>query len=310
MRRQIITVLTIVIALALVGGAAFFYLGPEIRATMAATRGLDEQQAGRQNRAIEAFDETIRLKPNDASAFYYRGSAYAREHEHDRAIADYDRAIAIEPDYADAIYARAVSWELKSEHDRAIADYDRAIGLRPRPPAEWFLGRSIAYLLKGEARQAIEDDDRAREIDARCAFCFLIRAFADESAGEHDRAGEDRKRAMAIYPCTCEAYHLIEANEDKRGQDRSIALFDLAIRVKPDESDAYYARGLAYARKGDHDRAIQDFNQALALEPNDADVLLARSHAYSSRGDDQRAKADEDAAKKLKRSNPTPTSGS
>lgn len=40
------------------------------------------------DRAIQDFDQAIRLDPNAAIIFYDRGIAYANKHEYDRAIQD------------------------------------------------------------------------------------------------------------------------------------------------------------------------------------------------------------------------------
>lgn len=54
---------------------------------------------------------------------------------------------------------------------------------------------------------------------------------------------------------------------EKHNFDRAIADFNVAINVRPDYTEAFNARALAYAGKGDIDRAILDYNQAIRLDP-------------------------------------------
>jgi tetratricopeptide (TPR) repeat protein len=51
-------------------------------------RGMGYDDKGQTDRAIEDYDQAIRLNPQDADAFYNRGIAYADKGQTDRAIAD------------------------------------------------------------------------------------------------------------------------------------------------------------------------------------------------------------------------------
>jgi Tetratricopeptide repeat len=57
----------------------------------------------------------------------------------------------------------------------------------------------------------------------------------------------------------------------------TIADFDKAIELDPNDAYAYYSRGLAYEEKGDLDRAIADFAKLIELNPKYAP-------AYNDRG--------------------------
>ena len=53
----------------------------------------------------------------------------------------------------------------------------------------------------------------------------------------------------------------------KGDHDKAIADFTEAIRLNPNDAEAYYSRGCEYFEKGDHDRAIADFTEAIRLNP-------------------------------------------
>jgi len=66
--------------------------------------------------------------------FYNRGIAYDDKGQHDRAIEDYNQAIRLNPNYATAFYNRGVSWARKNDLQRALADFKKFSELAPSDP--------------------------------------------------------------------------------------------------------------------------------------------------------------------------------
>ena len=62
---------------------------------------------GEYDRAIQDYDQSIKLNPNYARAFNNRGVAYQKKGEYDRAIKDFDESIKLNPDYGNAFANRA-----------------------------------------------------------------------------------------------------------------------------------------------------------------------------------------------------------
>lgn len=71
-----------------------------------------------------------------------------------------------------------------------------------------------------------------------------------------------------------------------------IGEYDQALRLTPNDADAFYGRGLAYARRGYYDQAIQDYDQSLRINSNYAAAFYNRRRAYVHKGDFRRAMAD------------------
>ena len=76
-------------------------------------RGLLYQDKGNYDRAIQDFDQAIRLNPSGATAFFNRGNAYRLKENYYRAIQDYDQAIRLNPRYADAFINRGLAYHGK-----------------------------------------------------------------------------------------------------------------------------------------------------------------------------------------------------
>jgi tetratricopeptide (TPR) repeat protein len=86
---------------------------------------------------------------NLATAFNNRGVAYASKRQLDRAIQDYDEAIRINPNFADGFYKRGRAYAHTRQYDRAIQDYDQAIRINPYEP-NVLRARDLAKRAKGD----------------------------------------------------------------------------------------------------------------------------------------------------------------
>ena len=99
-------------------------------------------------KAIEYLGEAIRVKPDFASAYAYRGYIYSELDRHQSAIEDYGEAIRLKPDFAAAYNNRGFTYSRQKQYGLAIRDYDEAIRLK-RDFAAPHHGRGVAYILSG-----------------------------------------------------------------------------------------------------------------------------------------------------------------
>lgn len=72
--------------------------------------------------------------------------------------------------------------------------------------------------------------------------------------------------------------------------DKALKFLNKAIELYPRFAEAYYSRGLAYAKgKGNYDRAISDFSKAIELDPRNARFYYDRGLTWFKKGDDNSA---------------------
>ena len=140
-----------------------------------------------------------------AAAFNNRGVAYRYKREYDRALQDYDQAIRLNPNDASHYNNRGIIYRIKGEYDRAISDYDEAIWLKSDYPAA-FYNRAIAYTEKGEYDNALANFDMVLRFDAKNAFALYGRGMARLKKGERETASIDIAAAKAIDPNIAEEF--------------------------------------------------------------------------------------------------------
>jgi tetratricopeptide (TPR) repeat protein len=77
-------------------------------------------------------------------------------------------------------------------------------------------------------------------------------------------------------------------------RDHARALFYLneAIRLEPENADAYSLRGLAHAARGESDAAKSDFDEAIRLNPEDVKAYLERARVLAAQKNHRAAAAD------------------
>ena len=135
-----------------------------------------------------------------ALAFNNRGFAYSAKGQHDRAIQDFDQAIKLNPNYAIAFNNRGVAYGAKGQHDRAIQDFDEAIKLNPcerRQPS------TIAASPTGPKASTTTPSrtyDQAIKLNPSYAIAFYIRSRAKAKKGDKEGADADLAAARRINP--------------------------------------------------------------------------------------------------------------
>ena len=64
------------------------------------------------------------MDPNDAAAYYNRGTSYDEKKDYDKAISDYDKVVKLNPKEENAYFRRGlVYYYNKKDYDKAIGDF-------------------------------------------------------------------------------------------------------------------------------------------------------------------------------------------
>ena len=237
---------------------------PNERARIHTLRGMALTNKEEFNRAIEDYDQAIRLDPKYLWSWVNRAEAWYRKGEAGRAFADLEQAARLDPNSSRVYSVRASTWWLVGELDRAIADYDEAIRLEPNFSV-FYNNRALVWRDKGDYDKAIADFDEAIRRDPKDVRAYANRGEIWRLKGDLDRALADQETQVRISPRNPNGYLTRGDTLRYRGEfDRALADYDRTLLFELDSIPAHTGRGLTFERLGNPARARAEFRKALA----------------------------------------------
>lgn len=208
-----------------------------------------------EDKIIVETTKSIQLNPQDYSAYYKRGLAFANLEGAKKAIPDFDKAIEINPNDPTLYVARGNAYR----------------------DSVWGRGKYV----EKENNQAIADYNKALEMDANLSSAYANRGKAYWKLEKLDQADTDLNKAIQLDPHNVDVYFdLGDIAVEKKDYDQAISQYSKVIDVSADNFKAFSKRGMAYEKKGVFDLAVSDFSKAIQLKPKDGDLFMLRAGAY------------------------------
>jgi tetratricopeptide (TPR) repeat protein len=262
--------------------------GSLARARDCLNRGRDWLHKKEFDKAIQEFDEAIRLNSKDGDMYQWRGRAWYLKNDYDKAIVDVDEAIRRNAKDSEAYLLRGDVRVNQHEYDRAILDYNEAILLNPSD-ARYYCSRGFAWSFKQDYEMAIRDYGQAIRLDPDAVY-YKERGNVWCAKKEYDEAIEDFSEAIRLNPQDATSYYFrAGAWFAKRKFGEGINDCSLAIRFNSKNAadhirraSLYYrARGDGWLYEENYERAIEDYDEALRLDSSNELALQNRRLARS-----------------------------
>jgi tetratricopeptide (TPR) repeat protein len=269
---------------------------PECTSWARMHRGLVLRKMGELDKALEDFTLASGYDPDDDFPFYQAGYVCFIRQDYEKAIEWYSKAIAIKGSSADNWIARGVCYWNKCGRDKinfwddageiidlAIDDFTKAIECDP--------GMAEAYFNRGTARCA-----KARESNSMIK-AILTQKVTDDAERTVLLAQLEHIGGKKLIPQVDALLRGLRSNRDEADvlmgkgfglfaeYDAREAVEDLcrAVELAPDNAEAYYQRGMAYALLGERDKALADYEQTCALNPGHEKAAGKRDELLESR---------------------------
>jgi DNA-binding winged helix-turn-helix (wHTH) protein/tetratricopeptide (TPR) repeat protein len=249
------------------------------------------------NKALESFQQALRLDPDDAladaglSAVYAWGAQFywqARE-AMPRAREMAERALALDEQLAEAHAALArVHYYYDWDYAAAEREFQRALELNPgSADAHLWYGEYLA--LMGRFDEAVAAMKRAAQLDPLTPFVVIHLGFPYYLAGRYDEAIAYAQKGLEIDPNVRMIHIDLGLCYAMKGDAaRGIAELQRAIDLGDHSPAAQTNLAFAYARAGDRATARQKLKQALN-SPNGYVVPYFVATVYAALGDHEQA---------------------
>ena len=161
-------------------------------------KGLSFNSQGKNDEALKAYDEAIRLNPNYVEAYCNKGNNLGlHQHKYDDAIQAFDKAIQLNPNYAEAWHYKGLALNMKGKSDEAIKAFDEAVRLNPKY-ADPLVGKGIALNSQGKYGEAIKAFDEAIGLDPNNAIAYYAKGTVLKAIGRTSEANAAKAKAHEL----------------------------------------------------------------------------------------------------------------
>jgi tetratricopeptide (TPR) repeat protein len=117
------------------------------------------------------------------------------------------------------------------------------------------------------------------------AEIYLMRADCYRKTGESDKAMDDVKKYLDIYPDNSDALSLAGKIEVKSGDNlRALEYFSRNLKLHPNDPQIYLDRANSYFISKSWDNAANDYSMSLDLNPDNSDAWLNKGISLLNEG--------------------------
>jgi tetratricopeptide (TPR) repeat protein len=190
-------------------------------------------KTGQAEKAIEHFNEALRMRPNSPEVHSNLGNTLRRINRIDEALVHYQKAIKLKPDLAEAHYNMAISLAKQGKNDEAIVKYLDALQFRPN------------------------------DVDTLSNLGYVL-----AQKGKFDEAVRYYKKALHVEPENTIAHGRLGLALANIGNiDEALEQFRIVLEASPDDIEMHCNVGILLEKKGKTDEAIKAYRRALQINP-------------------------------------------
>jgi uncharacterized caspase-like protein len=183
--------------------AEFFFVGLDIQMRPSSSTALIENgrrrfEAKQYEAAKQAFEQAVRIDPENAFIYNALGATYAQMRQWSIATGLFAKAIEIKPNYAAAYFNRGIAYHDAGRHELALQDFSWAIDEEPFDPLALDL-RGKAYFLLRDYENAKADFDRALQLNPTDWAALLGRGRVSFRRAQLPEAVSDLNSSILIH---------------------------------------------------------------------------------------------------------------
>ncbi|MCY3868328.1 MAG: tetratricopeptide repeat protein [Gemmatimonadetes bacterium] len=243
-------------------------------------------------KALEAFEEAVKLDPKNAQAYRAMGKTYQKLRNYKKAIEAYQMATSIKTDYAAAYFEMGeLQLQATQDYTGAQASMRKVLSIDPNFADGKARDRlKVAYLKEGTTlfrrrnyKAAAAQYESATQVDPSDATVFYNLGLAHRSARSVNAAREALETAIELNPNYGKAHRGLGDLFRATGKNSSAARAYLkAIQADAKDTRSRLSLAVVYQAMKQNSKAISVLSKAAQVDPKNADVHKALGNAYSN----------------------------
>lgn len=186
---------------------------------------------------------------------------------------------------ADELNNRAVELGLKNRHREAVELLRKAVAVKPNSV---IIRRNL-----GSALHSLKEHDEAIKLLKQVAeeelkVNAVTQVFLGEAlfaVGNYEESLAAFQKALEVEPNNAVArYNYGSVLQESKQYERALKEYDQAVALQPDLAKAYNNRGMTYFLLGDYRKAAADLEKALTIDRSIAEISNNLGVVYSQLG--------------------------
>ena len=234
----------------------------------------------------DKLEEYLKNFSQSSINFHNRGLEALNMHQYDRALNFFDEALRINDKDANALFQKGNTYYFQSEFKEAIRYFNQIIELNPDLPSlmfELWVNKGICHRRIGEGDYAINCYKKALEINPKDFETFYNMGNILSDLDRLEEAIESYNTAIKLASEVKFASPKMMGNKGlvlarmKRYKE-ALQIMDIAIEIDPIKPLLWFVKGLAHKGLNESEKALECFNKSLRFNPNLALALYEKAN--------------------------------
>jgi tetratricopeptide (TPR) repeat protein len=247
-------------------------------------KGMLLEETGQTSQAGAAYEEALKLAPNDPDLLLKTGIYKLALGDRDQAIKLLKRCADILPSDGDAHYYLSQAYHLNGQDELALAAIRQSLKAEPDNPSVW---QKYGELLcgTGDCQTGLRWLLQAHHADAALPRLDFDMAAADYQLMDFTGAVQYATRALELHPDDGKAVQLLAAAELKLARwQQAKAAYERVLGFDANNADALLGLGQSELELRNYSAAVGRFESVLRLDPTRLLAHFYLSRAYAAMG--------------------------
>ncbi len=250
-------------------------LAPE-NATAWFNKGSALAELNRHADALDAFDRVLKLDPANVQAIHDIGVAYSKLGRFEAALKSLEDLLQLQPGNAMALHNKGAVLADLGRYNEALQVLGEAIALDPNNAKAWY-NKGITLVRIGDYRGALIAFDMATEINPNFTAAWFNKGTTLAELGGHKEALEANDVVITLDPKNPKPWHNKGVTFDSLNRyQEALDAYDGALALDPKFTPAAINRGVVLSRLGHYQKALQAHNDVIETSPENPKAWFNR----------------------------------